>query len=204
MFIATVYGGVAPYLIREGLPAEQVVVNIGLGLELIGLLTIAYGLLRLQNHFNAKTWWEKWGEAWHRLLVGIWQRPRSVTGKVGESVVKTTMGDATGTVRKPPPDELDGRVARLEREIVEAREMISEVRKEQYQQYAELQEETKALRRKLNQETNTLEQNVRTMALDGLVVEGAGLTCLFVGSVLVSKPSIGIGAARAVTHLLGV
>ena len=200
---AGLYGGLAPYLIAEGLPPPRVAANIGLALELIGLGTIAYGVGHLQDYFNRDPWWTNWKRAWKEVLVDIWARPEPQVFQLESSRISPSMGGVSMTARKPRPDGLPDRVARLEGEVNELRSSLTKLNNKQDQLHAETREEIKAVHRDVRKAKRTLERKLEQAVLPELDIEGAGLTCLFIGAILTSQPWDG-RLGEAVLRILGL
>jgi uncharacterized protein YoxC len=180
--LASLYGGVAPYLIAEGLPAERVVLNVATALELIGLFTIAKGVAKLQRHFDEPDWWSNWKKAWVEL-VKVFKKPEPVTLEGSSALGHAhVIGDATVIAGRP--EELEARVKRLEDDVDQLQEDLRGMRSDLEDDIQAVENDIEALQNHLDEEIQQVHEQRQQAALGGLEVEGAGLTCLILGLLL--------------------
>jgi len=191
---AVLYQGVAWYLIQEGLPVQQAVLNVAFGLEFIGLATVASAMGKLQKHFDEPPWWVSWGQAWLSLRK-VFTKPKTITGKVaiGNLSPSVEMG---GVVTRSRPDGLENRVERLEQDVDELREDLREAKAELEEDIHELERNIQDVKKHLGRKVREIQREREEAALGSLEIEGAGLTCLILGLLLSAKPAIGVALLR--------
>lgn len=194
--LASVYGGIAPYLILEGLPAERVLLNIASALELIGLATIAMAMRKLQRHFDEPGWWANWKKAWVDLMK-VFKKREPVTLKAEDLSHMNLIGDVTVAVSRP--DELEARIQRLEDDVDRLRDEVSDVRSDLREGIQDVRNDVETLSKRLDEEIQQVHEQRQQVALGGLEVEGAGLTCLILGLILSAQANAVVALFRLIT-----
>lgn len=168
-------------------------------LELLGFLTVAYGLEEKLAQVTARPGLRErvaeWiRRAWRRLKMAFgWKPPRQT---IAAPVAEVTAEAGDVRVKKTPPSDasLDQRVEILEQEVEKLRSRIDDVEKEARDARAELQAEIDDVRGDLREVEEELEALIRRLAIGSLHWEATGLFWFVLGVVSTTWPGVIPGA----------
>jgi len=156
----------------------------GMTLELLGILTVAFGLKEkrilfqrpgLVDHF--RSWWGS------RPRIGAKPVTHTITGAGGIGI-SGAVGRASVWLGTPPDASLEARVATLEANTLRLREEQSEIAKELNEETRNRNEAVKALHAAHEDTAKKLRAQLETFGAGNLNIEAAGLFWLVLGVIL--------------------
>jgi hypothetical protein len=172
-------------------PDDSTVRRTGTALEVLGLLTAAYGLVHRWRRFRRPT-----PLHWLRRLVGAFREPRHAVVNVPLGSLSATGSLGTLKASGSFSPTLEDRVASLEAKL-------DQLRSDSDTKLQEVKTSISELRQLLDQEATRrerapteIESQIADVSAGGVEVEIVGLAWLFVGMMLANMPAEVLGAVK--------
>ena len=155
-------------------------------LQLVGLVTVALGFLRIRAAFNLPpvrdrvVMWFKAFPTRRGRVFSVKAKSVSATSGVGKPVVST--------VKARQKDDLSGRIADLEANVKQLRKNLGTAKSELRKADNDLHGRVDRYHRQGTARIQAVETQLKDTAVGGLHLEGFGLACLLVGVALATWP----------------
>lgn len=176
-----VFAALATGLLSHSAHTDALVLA-GTLLQVAAVIVLAIRLGYLQAHFGATPWWYKPGR-WLRDFP--WKTPEGQTVSLSPTVVSVSAGDLK--VKEGVPEDLEKRIARLERITDKLETRLYEVRSELKSEISSLKDDIEEERRKREQQIQRLESSVERVSIGDLKWEGVALSWLLIGPLLAGE-----------------
>ena len=179
-----VFAALAIGLLSHSAHADALVLA-GTLLQVAAVIVLAVRLGCLQKHFGATPWWQK-PIQWLKDFPFKVPQGRTITAEFGGYA--TAGGSAS--LREGIPEDLEKRIARLERMTDKLENRLDEVRSELKDEISSLEEDIQEERSRREQQIQRLKSSVERVSIGDLKWEGVALGWLLIGPLLSGEAEV--------------
>ena len=182
VFVAWIVIHTVPYGTAQA--QAEVIRVIGIGAQLLGLLSVAAGIEQTRRFFGRKLLWERIVE----YIKGLFPSDSDpVVANLGHAISPSrAYGIATNKAR---PDDTDERIALLEQQFDKLHVRLEELDQQTQNELRKVEKEIEEEKRQRVEQREEIDQRVEDLSVGGLTVEGFGFVCLTSGLLLTSLPN---------------